>query len=37
MTELSSIGYIMEDPREAIRLERKIDPQAWMWRILAPK
>ena len=29
MTPSSSIPYIMEDPREALRLELKVDPQGW--------
>lgn len=31
-----SAGYIMEDPREAMRLELKVDPDAWVDRYLAP-
>ena len=27
--------YIMEDPREALRLELKVDPNAWVQRYLA--
>jgi SAM-dependent methyltransferase len=30
MTQASTVEYIMEDPREAARLERKLDPQAFM-------
>jgi SAM-dependent methyltransferase len=32
----ASAVYIMEDPREAHRLERKIDPEAWVESYLAP-
>jgi ubiquinone/menaquinone biosynthesis C-methylase UbiE len=31
----SVIDYIMEDPREAMRLERKVDAQAWVKAYLA--
>lgn len=31
----TSSGYIMEDPREAMRLELKVDPQAWVEKYLA--
>lgn len=34
--EVSAVGYIMEDPREAIRLERKLDPQRWITKHLVP-
>ena len=27
--------YIMEDPREALRLELKVDPEAWVQKYLA--
>jgi len=27
--------YIMEDPREALRLELKVDPDAWVQKYLA--
>jgi len=30
MNKDSLKGYIMEDPREAIRLELKVDPEAWV-------
>src|SRR5262249_37314181 len=31
---LSPQAYIMEDPREAARLERKVDPNAWVEKYL---
>lgn len=31
----SSIPYIMDDPREAMRLELKVDPEAWVQKYLA--
>ena len=31
----SPTAYIMEDPREAMRLEVKVDPQAWVRKYLA--
>jgi len=31
----SSISYIMDDPREAMRLELKVDPEAWVQKYLA--
>jgi ubiquinone/menaquinone biosynthesis C-methylase UbiE len=37
MSELGSITYLMEDPREASRLETKVDPQAWVQKYLAPR
>src|SRR5262245_56504910 len=36
MARLSPATYIMEDPREASRLARKVDPEAWMKKYLAP-
>jgi ubiquinone/menaquinone biosynthesis C-methylase UbiE len=30
------VNYFMEDPREASRLERKVDPKAWMKKYLEP-
>jgi len=30
-----STAYIMEDPREAMRLELKVDPEAWVRKYLA--
>src|SRR5690349_18452718 len=30
------VAYIMEDPREGSRLERKVDPDAWLKKYLAP-
>ena len=35
MSQASPINYIMEDPREALRLELKVDPDAWVQRYLA--
>ena len=35
MKELGSLSYIMEDPREAARLEAKVDPEAWVQKYLA--
>lgn len=35
MRQASPIDYIMEDPREAVRLERKVDPNAWVQKYLA--
>ena len=37
MSEVGSITYLMEDPREASRLETKVDPQAWVQKYLAPR
>jgi ubiquinone/menaquinone biosynthesis C-methylase UbiE len=34
MARLSPATYIMEDPREASRLARKVNPEAWMKRYL---
>jgi ubiquinone/menaquinone biosynthesis C-methylase UbiE len=31
----SSTAYIMEDPREAMRLEAKVDPEAWVDKYMA--
>ena len=36
MARLSQANYIMEDPREASRLERKVNPDAWIRRYLQP-
>src|SRR2546422_10436898 len=36
MTQASPTTYIMEDPREASRLERKLDPDAWLEKYLEP-
>lgn len=36
MNSASSPAYIMEDPREALRLERKVDPEVWIAKYLAP-
>jgi ubiquinone/menaquinone biosynthesis C-methylase UbiE len=35
MSSTSSAPYIMEDPREAMRLELKVDPGAWVDKYLA--
>ena len=35
MTSAATIDYIMEDPREAARLEAKVDPEAWVQKYLA--
>ena len=35
MNERGAISYIMEDPREAARLEAKVDPEAWVQKYLA--
>ncbi|MGH9542266.1 MAG: methyltransferase domain-containing protein [Terriglobales bacterium] len=34
---LATSGYIMEDPREAARLELKVDSRAWVQKYLAPR
>ena len=36
MSATSSIPYIMEDPREGSRLERKVNPDVWMKKYLEP-
>jgi ubiquinone/menaquinone biosynthesis C-methylase UbiE len=36
MSSSPSTPYIMEDPREAIRLELKVDPQTWVDKYLVP-
>ncbi len=35
MNTVSKTAYIMEDPREAMRLEVKVDPEAWVRKYLA--
>jgi SAM-dependent methyltransferase len=35
MRQAMPIDYIMEDPREALRLEQKVDPAAWVQKYLA--
>lgn len=35
MSRATPIDYIMDDPREALRLEQKVDPVAWVQRYLA--
>src|SRR5690242_12784336 len=37
MSNTATIDYIMEDPREAERLEAKVDPQAWTEKYIAPR
>lgn len=37
MNKVAAIDYIMEDPREAARLEAKVDPQAWVQKYLADR
>ena len=36
MSPVPSPAYIMEDPREGLRLEQKIDPNAWVQTYLEP-
>ena len=31
----NTIPYIMDDPREAMRLELKVDPEAWVHKYVA--
>ena len=33
----ATVDYIMEDPREAMRLELKVDPHAWVQKFVARK
>jgi len=35
MNTVPAIDYIMEDPREAARLEAKVDPKTWVQKYLA--
>ena len=35
MKQAATVDYIMEDPREAARLEAKVDPEAWVGKYLA--
>src|SRR5205823_5804680 len=37
MNTVPTIDYIMEDPREAARLEAKVDPDAWVHKYLAQR
>src|ERR1700740_1439091 len=37
MEQLATIDYIMEDPREAARLEAKVNPDAWVQKYLAQR
>jgi len=32
-----AVDYIMDDPREAMRLEKKVDPSAWVHKYIAPR
>ena len=34
MRSLTTVGYFMEDPREADRLEQKVNPEAWVKKYL---
>ena len=36
MPAAATATYIMEDPREGLRLEQKVDPDAWVQRYLEP-
>lgn len=36
-TSTATVDYIMDDPREAGRLEQKVDARAWVQRYLAPQ
>jgi SAM-dependent methyltransferase len=35
MVKASTVEYIMDDPREAARLEAKVDPEAWAHKYMA--
>jgi ubiquinone/menaquinone biosynthesis C-methylase UbiE len=35
MVKAATVDYIMDDPREAARLEAKVDPEAWAQKYLA--
>jgi ubiquinone/menaquinone biosynthesis C-methylase UbiE len=35
MNKAASVPYIMDDPREAMRLELKFDPEAWVHKYIA--
>ena len=35
MSHVAPVDYIMDDPREALRLEQKVDPVAWVQKYLA--
>jgi ubiquinone/menaquinone biosynthesis C-methylase UbiE len=37
MNTVSSTAYIMDDPREAMRLELKVDPDVWVRKYLASR
>jgi ubiquinone/menaquinone biosynthesis C-methylase UbiE len=37
MTQSATLDYIMEDPREAARLEGKVNPEAWVQKHLADR
>lgn len=36
MTNSPTVDYIMDDPREAARLEAKVDPEIWVQKYMAP-
>jgi ubiquinone/menaquinone biosynthesis C-methylase UbiE len=35
MVKAATVDYIMDDPREAARLEAKVDPEAWVQKYMA--
>jgi 2-polyprenyl-3-methyl-5-hydroxy-6-metoxy-1,4-benzoquinol methylase len=35
MVKAATIDYIMDDPREAARLEAKVDPEEWVQKYMA--
>lgn len=35
MAKAAAVDYIMDDPREAARLEAKVDPEAWVQKYIA--
>jgi ubiquinone/menaquinone biosynthesis C-methylase UbiE len=37
MNKTATVDYIMEDPREAARLEAKVDPEPWVQKYLADR
>ncbi len=36
MVDYPATGYIMEHPREGVRLEKKVNPEAWVEKYLSP-
>jgi ubiquinone/menaquinone biosynthesis C-methylase UbiE len=36
MARAATIDYIMDDPREAARLEAKVDPESWVRKYMSP-